>query len=200
MKKKLLLLLLSSMLLLSSCGSKQPSNTSTEPSNTTGTETNGSDMDSADQKEEDITLTIPAEYIGEQTQEDLDQLAQKYDFESITLNDDGSATYTMTNVQHQKFLDEYKQQIMNSIDEMIASESYPNFTNIETNDNFTEFTITTKSTELDMAESMSVIAFYGYGGIYSIFSGETVDNISVTFINEETGDVISSSNSKDLQE
>lgn len=37
-----------------------------------------------------------------------------------------------------------------------------------------------------------------YGGIYGIFSGEEVENIQVTFINEATGDVISESNSSEL--
>ncbi len=174
MKKKIVILLLSAMLVLSSCGSNAP------------------------QQDADLQLDIPAEFVGEQTQEDLNKIAEEYGIKSITLNDDGSATYVMTSKQHEEFLNKYKKEINDSLNELIGSESYPNFTKIETNDNFTEFTITTKSTSLDMNESFSIMAFYMYGGLYSVFSGETVDNVSVTFVNEATGEVISTSNSKDM--
>lgn len=50
-----------------------------------------------------------------------------------------------------------------------------------------------------MAESFSVIAFYMYGGIYNVLNGEEIDNISVTFINADSGEVISVSNSSDME-
>lgn len=219
MKKKTAILLLSTMLALSACGNNNqnstPENTvesSTEESSTGTQESSSSDSDvsnldaldalgqvEVDEGLFDVELKIPAEYVGEQTQADLDALAKEHGFKSIILNEDGSATYTMTKKQHKELLQEYQNQINGTLDEMVGSEDYPNFTKIETNDNFTEFTITTKSTELDLAESFSVIAFYMYGGMYSIFSGEEVDNVSVTFVNEETGEVISTSNSKDMQ-
>ena len=105
----------------------------------------------------------------------------------------------MSKKQHQELLSEYRELINSSLNEMIGSEDYPNFTNIETNDNYPEFTITTKNTELDMVESFSVIGFYMYGGLYNVFSGEEVDNISVTFINANTGDIINIANSSDLE-
>lgn len=37
-----------------------------------------------------------------------------------------------------------------------------------------------------------------YGGMYSIFEGKEVDNIHISYVNAETGDIISESNSKDL--
>jgi hypothetical protein len=36
------------------------------------------------------------------------------------------------------------------------------------------------------------------GGIYSIFDGEEVDNINVKFINEASGEIISESNSSEM--
>ena len=80
MKKKIVILLLSAMLVLSSCGSNSP------------------------QQDADLQLDIPAEFVGEQTQEDLNKIAEEYGIKSITLNDDGSATYVMTSKQHEEFL------------------------------------------------------------------------------------------------
>ena len=58
--------------------------------------------------------------------------------------------------------------------------------------------MTTTSEELNLAESLSTLVFYLYGGMYNAFSGNAVDNISVTFINANTGSVISQANSKDM--
>lgn len=171
MKKKVVMLLLSAMLVLSSCG------------------TSG---------QTEIELVIPADFVGEQTQEDLNKTAEEHGFKSVTLNEDGSATYIITEKQHEELMKEYKEQINNSLKELINSETYPNFTKIDVNDNFTEFTITTKSAQLDFNESFSVLTFYMYGGLYSVFSGEETSNISVTFINADSGEVIKTANSSEM--
>lgn len=147
--------------------------------------------------QKEITLTIPAEFIDEQTQERMKEQEKEFGYK-LKLNDDGSATCTMTKSQHKKMMAEMADSIKESMDEMIGSESCPNFTKIEANDNFTEFTITTKSTQLDMVESFSTMAFYIYGGLYNAFSGEEADNISVTFVNANSGQVIETTNSSDM--
>lgn len=167
-------------------------NNSPSPDNVSKT-----DQPEAKQEELDVELNIPADFVGETTQEELDSLAKENGFKSITLNEDGSATYIMSKKQHSQLMDEYRKEINNSLDEILTSGSYPNFTKIEANDNFTEFTITTKSKELDLNESFSVMAFYIQGGAYNVFNGEPTNNISVTFVNEATGEVIFTSNSKD---
>lgn len=214
MKKKLIVLLLTSVTLTTaacgntaSTGKEQPVSQNESVVESERPEDNESipELDSAgdikvDEGIFDVELTIPAEYVGKQTQEDLDKLSEEHGFKSIVLNEDGSATYTMNKKQHKELLNEYRAQISESLNKMIASEEYPNITNIEANDNFTEFTVTTKNTELDLAESFSVMAFYVSGGLYSAFSGEKVDNISVTFINADSGDVITTTNSSDMGE
>ena len=134
------------------------------------------------------------------TVEITDTIAKENGYESIKLNSDGSATYKMTKSQHKKMLKEMADGFNQSFNEMIGSEDYPNFTEIKANDNFTDFTIKTKSTELDFNESFSVMNFYLCGGMYNIYSGDEVDNIHVKFINDTTGEVISESNSKDMAE
>ncbi len=147
-----------------------------------------------------VELTIPAEFVGEQTQEDLNELCKEKGYKSITLNDDQSATYILTKQQHKEMMKEIKNSISTSITEMIGSEDYPNYTNITANDNFTEFQVTTKSSELSLVETFSVVGFYMYGGMYNIFNGTAVDNVSVKFINADTGEEITTTNSKDMGE
>ena len=65
---------------------------------------------------------------------------------------------------------------------------------------FTKFKVTTTSSELNLAESFSVLAFYMYGGMYNVFNGTEVENIAVDFINEATGQIMNSANSRDMGE
>lgn len=219
MKKKLITALLATTLVLTSCGNSanegsQPStpestnatNDSPESGSCSSNTESGdlSDLDALGDIEVEenlftVKLTIPAEYIGETTQEELDAGAQEYGYQ-ITLNDDGSATYLMTKAQHKEMLADLAAQINNSLDELVGSDNYPNFTDIKANSNFTEFTVTTKSTELDMVESFSVMSFYIYGGMYNIFTGEEVSNIHVDFVNADSGEIISSADSSDMGE
>lgn len=186
-KKVLIYLLILSMLvILTGCSNKNEENTNT----TIG----------VDEGLLKVEITVPAEFLEGKTQEELNGIAVENGYESITLNSDGSATYKMNKKQHREMLKEMSDSLKQSLNEMIGSEDYPNFTEIKTNDNFTEFTIKTKNTELDFTESFSILGFYVYGGMYNIYSGEEVDNIHVKFINDATGNIISEHNSKDMAE
>ena len=129
---------------------------------------------------------------------DIDKSVKEKGYKSGTLNSDGSVTYVMNKEQHNELMKGIKESIDNSMAEMIGSENTPNITDVQANDDYTSFTVTTKSTELGLAESFSVMAFYTYGGMYAIFNGETADNIHVDFVNADTGEVISSANSSDM--
>lgn len=145
-----------------------------------------------------VELTIPAQFVGEQTQEELNELSKEMGYKSITLNEDGSAKYILTKQQHKDMMAELNTNINTSLSEMIGSEDYPNYTDITANENFTEFVITTKSTELSMTENFSALGLYMYGGMYNIFNGTPVDNVSVKFINTDTGAEITTMNSKNM--
>lgn len=206
MKKKVLVSLLLTSIALAGCNN---ASTTSQPKDTQATEqsvseesTETSTLDSiGDVKVEkelfDVNLTIPSDFVGETTQEELDKVAEEKGYKSVTLNEDGSATYVMTKSQHKDMMQSTSDSIEESLSEMIGSEDYPNFTSIEHNDDFTEFTVTTKSAELDMNESFSVMPLYMYGGMYNIFNGTPADNVHVDFINADSGEIIESSDSDD---
>ena len=206
MKKKLITSLLICTIALSGCGESKntPADTSSETVESS-TEGDMSELDAIGDVEVDenlftLELTIPAEYVGETTQEELDATAKENGYKSITLNDDGSATYVMSKKQHREMMEEMAANINDSLSDMVGSEDYPNITEITTNDDFTEFTITTTSTELSLNESFSVIVYYMYGGMYNIFNGTPIDNVHVDFVNADSGEVIGSSDSSDMED
>lgn len=205
MKRKLLAycIALSVAMLFFGCSALDQTADKTENKpNNTQTVQDPLDMDAAgnisvDERLFDVTLTIPADYIGEATQETLDAEVKEKGFKSATLNEDGSATYVMTKAQHNEMMKELSDNISRSLEEMIGSEDYPNVVAIDASNDYTEFTITTSSSELDFNEAFSVMQFYIYVGMYNIFNGTPVDNVSVTFVNETTGEIIETANSSD---
>ncbi|CCY81486.1 putative uncharacterized protein [Clostridium sp. CAG:149] len=203
MKKRLGIIAVA--LLLSACGGQpsDPVNETTVVETTSAATTNAeNDLEAigdinVDTNLFDVEITMPAEYVGELTQEELNAEAAKGGYE-VTLNEDGSATYRMTKQQHKKMMEEMAESIDETLDSMIQSEDYPNITKIETNNDYTLFTVTTTSTEVSLSESFSTIGFYMYSGMYNIFNGTPVENVHVEFVNADTGEVISSADSKDM--
>ncbi len=82
---------------------------------------------------------------------------------------------------------------------LVGTDGYPNCINVTFNDNYTDFEITTKSTELDLAESLSIKSYYRTGEDYNYYNNTPVNNVHVKFINADTGEMISDTNSKDMK-
>lgn len=211
--KKLLCLLLSLSLLLCACGPKapDPSASKDDPPQTT----NQSDEESKTQDDDlglasigdvdvdaglfNVTITVPADFLDEGvTQENLDEQAKEKGFKSITLNDDGSATYVMTKAQHEEMMDGIRQSIDGSLLEMASSEDYPSVVSIDANEDYTEYKITVNAEEVGLQESFLALSLYVFGGMYHVFNGTEPGNINVQYVNETTGAVIQEANSDDM--
>ncbi len=225
MKKVIAMLLSLILVTLCSCGTPAENNkVSNTPSESTSSEANtptsgntGSSESSASDTEDnldavgkvevdknlfDVTITVPADYVGEVTQEDLDKQAAEAGYKSITLNEDGSATWVMTKAQHAEMMDEMVESIDQSLSEMVGSDEYPNFSSVEANDDYTDFTITVTSETLDMSESFCVLGLSMQSALYHIFNGtiDEVDNVHVAFVSADTGEVIDDWNSSESQD
>ena len=152
-----------------------------------------------------VEITIPAEAAETygfhfESQEEADAYAKEQGFKSVTLGDDGSITIVMSKAQHKKTMEELNKTLDEAVQEMVGSEDYPNITAIEHNDDYTNFKVTTTSEELSFNESFSGVAFFMFGAMYNSFNGTSVDNIHVDFINEASGEVIDTFDSKNLED
>lgn len=186
----------------SSGGTPSVPASSSAASNTTSSAGDLSDLDGleVDKNLFDVEITIPADLVGETTQEELESRALASGVHSVTLNEDGSATYVMSKAQHVQLMKDVADSIDQSLSEMVGSEDYPNVTDISVNDDFTVFTVTTTSTELTFQESFSVLGYYIFGGLYGAFAGESPENIHVDFVNADSGEIIASADSSELGE
>lgn len=148
-----------------------------------------------------VEITVPPDFLEEgTTQEDLDKAAKEDGIKSITLNDDGSATYIMSKSKHNEMMASIRESIDESMAEMIDPETYPTFVEVTSNDDYTHFTVKLSSNEVGLSESISVLGFYMLGGLYNAFNGTPVDDVTVSFVNADTGDIIQEAHSSEMAE
>lgn len=145
-----------------------------------------------------VTLTVPADFIGEITQEQLDESTKENGYKSATLNNDGSVTYVMTKAQHQDMMEGIRKSIDDSLSEMANSEEYPSIVKIEANSDYTKYTVTLNTEEVGIMEGLASMGLYIFSGTYHIFNGTEPGNINVQYVNEATGKVIDETNSENL--
>ena len=81
---------------------------------------------------------------------------------------------------------------------MADSSDYPNIVSVSASNDYTAFTVTLSTDTVGLQESIMVMAFYMYGGMYNAFNGTPADNVSVQFVNQ-SGTVLESANSRDMQ-
>ena len=218
MKKKAILPLVLALAVcifaLTACGSKQAAQQTTVPAASAETSqptvatpeqntTETGEIPNIGEVEADkglltVTITVPSDFVGETTQEKLDANVADGRYQSAKLNDDGSVTMVMTKAQHNDLLKTISESIDSEISAMVGSSDYPDFTAISANDNYSDFKVTVDADELSLSDSLSVLGFYAFGGMYHAFAGDEVDNIHVSFVNQTTGDVIEEANSKDM--
>lgn len=150
----------------------------------------------------DVTLTLPADYASDITEEEIAQQVADGKVHTGTLNDDGSVTYTMSKAQHTALLESIAAELRSTLDDMIGSTDYPNLTAIETNDDFTDFTVytTTQPGVVGLSDEMSVLIYYTCGKMYGIVSGQEPDNIHVDILNAESGELVSAHDSRDFNQ
>ena len=142
-----------------------------------------------------VSITLPSSFLGDVTQEDLDNEAGT-SYVSAKLNDDGSVTMKLTKAQYEEMMREIIEEVDSSINELKDDENC-NITDIKHNDDYSVFDVTLSTSEVGLYDAFSVIGFYMYGGIYAAFAGNTVDKIVVNFYDPD-GNLITTSDSSEL--
>ena len=146
-----------------------------------------------------VALTIPSEYVYGATPSDLEKTANELGYESIILNQDGSATYTITKEQHQTMLKDLAKGINEKLAAIPGSDKYDDISSIEANEDFTQYKVYLSTSTAEFNESMSVMLFKMYGTMYNCFNGVTDETIVIEYYNKN-GDLIASYDSTPIEE
>lgn len=150
-------------------------------------------------EEETVSLTIPTVYESVSTQEEADTIRDKNGYISATLNEDGSLTIVMTRADHEQMVQEFESSVEEAMQSMIGSDSFPNITDIEVNEDYSSFTVTTSSEEVDSLEAIASNELVMYGTLYHIYTGNDVDNIRVDFVSADSEETLKTVESGSLK-
>ena len=118
-----------------------------------------------------VEITVPARYAD-----------VRYRIGDVTWNADDSATYRLTEEEHEQLLTEVHDDIQRELDEMCASPYFMDFDSITVNDDCTVFTVICVTIETSMAEQESLSKIYDLGRMYAAYSGEEPANIHLDFM------------------
>lgn len=130
-----------------------------------------------------ISLTIPSEYVYGASQDDLNKAAEAGGYESITLNENGTATYVITEDQHKQMLLDLAKGINEGLQNIPGSDEYKDVTKVSANSDFTSYEIYTSNTGADYDTSMVVMVLKMYSTMYYAFDGVSDQLIHYDFYN-----------------
>lgn len=144
-----------------------------------------------------IEIVMPMGFFENSTQEELDKIAKEKKYESITLNEDRSATYKMKKSIYNEKIKEIENVINDELLVIAGSEEYPNIVGIEAKNSFSEFVVKVANGKINEEEKGIVYQFSLYGNIYNLWKGKEIDNINVKFVDEKSEEKMYEFNSKD---
>lgn len=142
-----------------------------------------------------ISLTIPSTYVYGASQSDLDNACKAAGYESITLNSDGSATYIITQQQHEAMMKDLHQGISDKLASLPGSEHFKEISEIEYNDDFTSYTVHLSTSGAGFDSSMSALNLKMFTTMYNCFQGVTDESIYIDYVNK-SGSTVATLDSK----
>ena len=138
---------------------------------------------------ETVTLVIPAAFENIGSQEEADRICKENGYESAELLEDGSLSVTMKKDVYDTMIAEFRDAVDKGLDELAGSEDFPEITAVEHSDDYSEFTVRTRSEEVDFMESYIAQELFMYGTLYHYYTGNDADHVHVAFVNE-AGEVL----------
>ncbi|MER1998552.1 MAG: hypothetical protein ABS882_02165 [Lysinibacillus sp.] len=176
------------VLVLAACGDEEKNKAN---DNTSNNEEQSSAID-VDKGLLNVEVTIPPDFLGESTEEEIRADAKEQGIKEITFNDDGSVTYKMSKSDHKKILKEMATELDKSLEEMSSSGDFPSVQKVTANKDYTQFDLTVNREEFENGmDSFAVLGLMLGSAYYQMFDGKTEDDTKfvVNYIDADTGEV-----------
>lgn len=130
-----------------------------------------------------VKLVIPADYVYGATQEQLNDTAKMQGYDSITLGDDNTATYIMTQEKYDEMISVLDEKSRASVQALSKNTDYSSVSSIEINEDFNGY-IVKLSTDGSGFKATELIAdLRSYSNMIDAFKGNTSSTITVSIIN-----------------
>lgn len=146
-----------------------------------------------------VTIVVPAGLmVGDMSQKDLDEGAKKAGYDSITLNEDGSATYVMSKEKHQEMLSQLKASVDANVKAL--NDSAPKgVVSVEANSDLSVIAIKVDSDTVPAEASFAALSLSGACAMYNAFNGTGSDGTKIQYVNDATGQVIQEISASGMQ-
>lgn len=153
-----------------------------------------------DKKIINVEITIPASLLNLDGEEDTDieeitEEAKGKGIKEVKLNDDGSVTYTMSKDAHKELLEGMRNNITDSIEELIDDEDMASIKDIVPNKTFSEFEIVVNKEKFENSfDGFGVLGLVFQSMFYQLFEGVEPDNykVLINYKDEATKEVFNS--------
>ena len=130
-----------------------------------------------------VKLVIPVDYVYGATQEQLNDTAKMQGYDSITLGDDNTATYIMTQEKYDEMISVLDEKSRASVQALSKNTDYSSVSSIEINEDFNGY-IVKLSTDGSGFKATELIAdLRSYSNMIDAFKGNTSSTITVSIIN-----------------
>lgn len=157
-----------------------------------GKDKKSSDSASTDENLVNVEITIPSDFLDEESKEEATEEAKEEGIE-CTVNEDGSLTYKMSKAKHKELLKEFASDFDEDANELI-NEGTSSIKELTHNKDFTEITAKVSSADYlqNIDDSLLTYVYLLYGGFYQIFSGVPAEetNTVCKIIDIDTGEEI----------
>lgn len=170
----------------------------TDTKEETEEETETEEEINVDEKILNVDVTLPTVLIldEDETVEDLKESAKSIEgFLNVKDNEDGTVTYTMTKAKHKEMMDDFEDNLNKVIEDLIENPE-GSITNVEYNNDQSEFKVFVDPEKYNDIELFNGIIFYMQAALYRSFVGAEDFYTTVIFINEDTDEIIEEMNSE----
>lgn len=177
--------------------------TPSQPSSTASSAPTGGDIE-VDKGLLDVTITIPANFFEFLSTDEQPYTAESWAasatdprIKKAQVNEDGSASFTISKSDHKLMMQEMHDSIANSIESL--KESYPSVRGLEVNNDCTEITlIVDKAGYEGSFDAFAVFSLELQGAMYQAFNGTSESEVIVNVKDEASGEIFDSSSTKDI--
>jgi hypothetical protein len=185
---------------LAACGSSE-AGSSSDSTESTSRSTQQNSLLPLGRNGQDVSVTLPASFFQNRTDEEIRRAARSEGILSYTLNFDGSVTYTMSQEKYWALLTQCKRSIDTEIEAMLhGDEAVPSFQQITYNDDLSQFCVTVDGTQYTSSDAFNGLVFYMMGSYYQILAGRDPDDIDIVvdFTDAATGDTLDTMSYRDF--
>ena len=140
-----------------------------------------------------INLTLPKEAFGDNVAELAPKIKEARGFEAVSVNEDGSATFTMSKEQHKEWLLEYEEEMKAEIESVLIKNNFDSVTDVSYSKDYTDAKVKVDK-ELFEKKNDKIVSetIANKLKMYNYFAGKKPENVkvSVTFVDNATNKTI----------